>query len=333
MKYVTRASLVAMLLAATTGTCFAQQQIFINGRQPRTKPVRKQLETQIQTAIGDISRACKLSDAQVRKLEVAGKGAVASALEKHKQEQKKMQQRMRGMGLPVPPGAVEAEADADAEEEDDDDEEEDEAEDEFTEIAVAGAAINLAVFGGLTTQPTVTEEPRWKKALSTVLTKDQQAQYKTAVAKRDAYRQKMAVGSFIAKVDQKLLLSPEQREKLEQAVDAKYGKQLAAQFARQFGNHNVGFLAGTVVRRLGGGQSRQAVPHKELGEFLSDSQIDEWKSRFEQELLNLPPVGRPGGLGGLGGILPQAGAIRFNVRQAAPVVIEAGQEDPPQEDR
>ena len=54
-------------------------QVFFGGRPNRgdaTATQKKAFERELATKIGDMKRACKLSDTQVRKLELAAKGAV-----------------------------------------------------------------------------------------------------------------------------------------------------------------------------------------------------------------------------------------------------------------
>lgn len=304
--------LVASLAVACADHANAQQVFFDNGAGApfaspnQTAAQKKAFERELAFLIGDMERTCKLSETQVKKLQLASKGAVASAMEKFEKQQKQMRARFRQAGMNLPPGAED--------EEDDKDDADDELEKEERPEAVAGPAFAMNMINLVGGSPSnngggVAKEVRWVKAVEKVVTKEQREQYDAAVKARAAFARKSAVAAFIAKVDLKLLLSPDQRTKLTALVDEEFGKEMAKRVGQSTGG----------MFFFGGQQGRATAPiaHEELKPLLSEAQFAEWKQTFEKELNQLKP--QRGFGGGFGNVI---------IRGAAPAVqeirIEAG---------
>lgn len=290
--------LVILGVLAATPISAASGQVFFGdapaGRVDQTARFKKSLERQIAFLIEDMTRTCNLSETQVRALQVGGKGAIASAIEKFEKRQKAMQQAMPQLRFGAPGGAAQEETGDEGEEaegeetevEEDKDAEPEELLLEDVQVAVAGNLINLGGFPNGGPQGSVTNEPRWINAIKTIVSKEQKEKYDDAVKKRQAFIRKTAVAAFVAKVDQKLLLSPDQRKKLTDLVDEEFGGKLV----RTVGQRNGGFA-------WFGGNARATAPidRKELGSFLSKPQLEEWKETFENELNQLNGAGMVGG--------------------------------------
>ena len=290
-RHMNKLSQLLILSLAGLAAAPASGQIFINGRPAggdTTAARKKAFERELATKIGDMKRACELSDAQVKKLQLAAKGAVASSMTKFKAQQKKMRERMRGMRVGGPGVLIEEAEDDDDEdaaegEEADADEDEELVEGNF---AVAVNAVNM-IGGGRSSQISVATEPRWTMAISSVLTSEQKAAYEKAVKEREAFVRKTAVASFVARVDLKLLLSAEQRQKLTAVIDRNFGKQLGQKVAQQNQRQGMFFFTETTTRFNG----KPPISHDELKPLLSEAQLGEWKSSFEAELDRLRRTG------------------------------------------
>ena len=298
--------LIASLAVGCAHSAAAQQVFFGDGARPADQNAaqKKAFERELSFLIGDMQRTCKLSEAQVKKLQIASKGAVASAMEKFEKQQKQVRQRMRQAGVNLPGLNIDEEDEAD-DEEDEADDEEDEADDgaeeseddEGQDEAIQGAlpqavAVNIAnmlgVPGNNVSGGSVTKEPRWVKSVEKVVTKEQRETYVAKVKERAAFARKAAVAAFIARVDVKLLLSPDQRQKLTALVDDDFGKLMGERISQRSGQR---------IFFMGGGERQTApIAHEELKPLFSEAQFAEWKQTFENELNQLKP--QRGGFGG-----------------------------------
>jgi hypothetical protein len=319
MKHKLR--LVLVLLTACCGSVFGQQVFFSNGAAPRNsgKSQKAAFERQLSVLIGDMKRTCELSEVQVRKLKLAAKGAVASAMEKFEKRQRRQRQALARAGVNLP-RLLEPEEEEEAPEDEDEEQEADgpnlaiEMQNGVAEIVIAAPnAINLVagqpVRSG-SSSSAITNEPRWKVAVKNVVSAEQRQKYATVVNQRKAYARKANVSSFIAKVDHVLLLSTEQRSKLTTLVDDEFG----AKFAAQVTSRNSFWTAF--------GSPAKATPplsHEELKSFLDDAQFTEWKQRFEQELNQLKQRNAAVGLNGFAPVAAPAAvpAIRIEPNRNA----------------
>ena len=115
--------LIASLAVGCAHSAAAQQVFFSDGARPADQNAaqKKAFERELSFLIGDMQRTCKLSEAQVKKLQIASKGAVASAMEKFEKQQKQVRQRMRQAGVNLPGLNIDDEDEADDEEDEADD--------------------------------------------------------------------------------------------------------------------------------------------------------------------------------------------------------------------
>lgn len=284
-----------VLFAATATTAWGQQFVIQNGQNQRIEEAFKQgLERQVAFVIDDIDRTCELTDQQKAKLRLAAKGAVAASMDKYKARMRQLADRMQGRAVGFGNIAFEAPAaeavadEAQADEGEGDEEAGEEGDEQVEEVvpdppAVAqvqvARAIELVAGGGFGVQSSVLEEPRWKKAVQSVLTDDQRTQYAVAVARREAFLRRSAVSAFVGRVDQKLLLSDEQRGQLTLLIDTQFGKQLTDQSRRQNGANQFIFWRGGP-----NGLPGPPIEHAQLKSVLSDLQFTEWKRSFEGQL-------------------------------------------------
>ena len=308
---------VVAIMFATAMPAFGQ--VFIGGRgnpANATATQKKRFERELATKIGDMKRACKLSEVQVKKLQLAAKGAVVSGMEKFKAQQKKMRNQMRAIGLNAPGVQIE-EVEEDDVDEDAAAADEDAADAELAvagDFAVAFNALNVPAGGR---RILAANEARWKKAVASVLTSEQKAAYDKALKQREAFVRKAAVNSFVARADLKLLLSPEQRTKLAVIVDEKFGKQLAS----QVNGPNQAFF---FVTRAGA-NGKPPISHEQLKPVLSEAQLGEWKTSFEPELARMLPMAVNGAGAGFQNII--INAIEAPVFPAPAIRIEGGAGD------
>lgn len=228
-------------------------------------------ENRIQSRIADIDRACDLTEMQEKKLAIASKGAINAFLEK---EKKSIEQQAKAMGI-----------DLDFDELDTEEPEEDEEDNDNN--AAGGAAMMVRAFalgGPFGNGNTNVENSKiWKTAIKKVLSEDQSKKWDEWQEQRDAYQRRVAVEQFVAKVDRKLLLSPEQREELAKYVDEKHGKKLHEQATS--GNQNGLGMNVVINGRFGGPNAADNEEADEmLKEILTESQLQEWQESFEREL-------------------------------------------------
>ena len=163
----------------------------------------------------------------------------------------------------------------------------------------------MPFFGGMGAgNPNDVEKNKvWKSAIKKVLTEEQAAKWNAWVKDREAFLQRVAVNGFIAKVDRKLLLSPEQREKLTAHVDSKHGKKLAKQAADQDANQfgmNV-FFAGAMAAQFGGNEDNEKEEDP-VQSILNESQYEQWKEAFVPQLDQL--AGANGAFGAMNILAP-----------------------------
>lgn len=214
------------------------------------KAHEKRIQRRLRIRIEQLRRTCELSPAQVRRLELAAKGAVRHALTEFEDQVVTWQREMMG-------GEAIADADVAVEE----------AETAAGTVlnAVAGTALDLLGFGeaaapvprkkvpagqdpevfafteeigemygpfemlaGSGGSTKVEEQKLWQAAIKSTLSTKQLAKYETQNANRRKFRRRTAVAGLVAGIDEHLLMSDEQREKMTRLVDRELGKFLAA---------------------------------------------------------------------------------------------------------
>ncbi len=269
--------------------------------QDSLKQQKVAFENRIVSRIADIDRACELSDSQKKKLSIASKGAVKASMTEAK---KNIAQQAQNMGFEFDP----------------DEAPEEEKEDE--DIPQAGMMELGFIVGEMMGSQTVQVDKNkvWTSAVKKVLTEEQTNKWNEWSEQRAVYQRRVAVKNFIAKVDRKLLLAPEQRDELIKYVDESYGKELYEQSQTDSPYGMDMFFDG------GMGMQGGAAPDdadEALKKILSESQLTEWMNSFEGQLSNLGNGGG-GAFGAFNMIGGPAGGI---VVDAVEAVEEEGDDD------
>ena len=282
--------LLNLIAFSCTANAFSQDVVIgARGQAPRVALQEQAFEREMAVLIDDMQRVCDLSEQQVRKLNLAAKGAVRMAMASYK---KKMQQ-LQGMlpeelnlALPVP----EVEADGDGENEVADEQEKVGIGIAVEEVDLGFEAIAMALGGPGGGQPvSPMKQPLWEATVSKVLTKEQREKYAARVKARKVFARRASVAKFVARVDARLLLSDEQRDKLIQIVDAEVGDLLIKD--DPFGN----------VVFMPAGETPPVIAEEQLKALLSEPQFSVWKRSFAGELSTrkmmqgIPLPGQAGG--------------------------------------
>ncbi len=274
----------------------AAQNVFIaeNGRILRAGDQDKsRLERRLALLIDDMQRSCNLSEAQTRKLRVAAKGAIAASMERQRARDAAMRGAMqRGIGglavvAPQPPAFVPAQAAKqaadDATKEDvpaeqkaaNEDAQENADADEGWEVVAGNLDRPVPFHAGNTSVTNVVQEPRWVKAVDSVLTEDQRKVYRETQARRREERRRAAIDALMARADTALLLSPEQKTSLRSLLAELFGDRFAEMGPNQ--GRGVIVFGGMVP-------PKPVIDPALLKGFLSEPQIAEWQAVFEPEL-------------------------------------------------
>lgn len=231
-------------------------------------------ENRIASRISDLNRACELSEQQVKKLEVASKGAIKANM---KVATEKLVAFSKQIGFEFDPNAEPKEED------------EEEADEDNLPVRQMAFAMPFMGNNGAGNPDEVEENKVWKSAIKKVLTPEQSEKWTAWVKDRKAFQRQVAVHEFIAKADRKLLLSPEQRESLAEHVDSEYGKKLAEAAAQRDANQfgaNV-FIGGMINQAMGRGDNGTEETEDPVKAILSESQFRQWNQSFAPTLEQL----------------------------------------------
>jgi hypothetical protein len=120
------------------------------------------------------------------------------------------------------------------------------------------------------------------------LTPEQAEKLNAWKSQRQAFRQKTAVGQFVAQVDAELLLSGEQREKLMSWVNDHHGPALVKRLTPQRQPFNRVFIGGGIQVQNNG----KPKVDPEIAEILSETQTTTGLTRFQGQL-KTPNAGVP----------------------------------------
>ncbi len=247
-------------------------------------------ENRLATVVDEIHRVCDLDDSQLKKLRFAAKGAVSKYIAKIEKQQNDMYRRQFGEAW------------------DRDDEEDNKKADDENAALNRQVMVERVFATSIYSSYPVENEKIWKDNFAKVLTSEQTAKYKAAMAERQKFQRSAAVHSFIARIDKQLLLTTQQRDTITKLIDEKFGDKIALQGNRM----------GFVVNRRGGWENNDPpIKHELLG--LSKNQLVVWKSTVEPQLRNLRNIvirGANLGGGGMGGVL----AAPINILPARPPI-------------
>ena len=205
-------------------------------------------ESRIANRVAEINRVANLDDAQLRKLQIAAKGAVQSYMEKQDEE---IVARAKQLGFEFDPAA----------------------EPEENEGNQVRATVS---YGTRTNLRSVENEKIWQTSLENVLSAEQNETYKNLLQERVTSRENLALDLFISRADMILLLSPEQRQQLRDVIGPRYGDQLTQKLDRQFTS------VGLNTPRFKSG--KEEVDTAMVDNILSEAQIEQWKRSFGSEV-------------------------------------------------
>lgn len=211
--------------------------------------------------LADIDRACDLSDAQLKKLTIASKGAVKSYMTV---ATKKVVSSTKQVGFefdPDNPPNVD--------------------EDEEDKVGfVQGRGFVMLDLSRDTENNDAEDQSIWTSTIKKTLSEQQSEKLKSWVDQRKSFVRKCAVDAFIAKVDLKLLLSTDQREKLTVWVDMNYGRHLATRLETPpIQDRGIVVLGqGQIVNEL------DANIPREVALILSESQQNQWIRSVQPDL-------------------------------------------------
>ena len=213
-------------------------------------------------AIEDIDRACKLSDTQRKKLQIAGKGASERTVVAWRRAMKQM---MRGFA-DFEGAAEELNAQ--------DDPKEVENVGDLVEVVEglddAEAVLSpMAAGGGAIMRPqSVTHQSIWRVAVKKTLTTEQYAAYNAEKQRRDKLARNQAISTVIVMLDEQLLLSEQQRKQMRTVVDETLGEDLQKIAAK--GGWDPAFESLRMIVPM-------TLSPKSLESILNKAQMDRWK--------------------------------------------------------
>ena len=228
-----------------------------------------ELETQMRIEIDAIQRVTGISDAAVKKLEVASKAAIKTVTKKQQEQAAKFNPQA---AFPQPAPAAGGLSDEDAEQKN---------ENKNADVIPPAFQISFA------STDEVKKEEIWQKTLSNVLSDDQKQAYKKLESDRVVRTRLRAVQNYVDQMDSYLLLSDNQREAVTKIVDQKLGEGLAKQQA-----FNRAGPGGAVIVIAGVAGNNNIKPD-DLREVLSAVQLAELK-RQQEQMMGGPIPGLPG---------------------------------------
>lgn len=212
--------------------------------------------------IDELDRVCSLSDVQRRKLQLASKGAIVTAMEEWKVTARMIQDRLGGRAVLAAPVARPAGNRAGVDEKKD---ENDDGEDEEPALRIDSRLLSIMNASGYLPEPQ--QQSRWVKAVSSVLSDDQKTKVRAAESARLAYRRRFGVATYVDQLDYVLRFSPEQREQATKIVDSVMGRFLEGEIAP---GRNV-YVYGDVPE----------IRTKHLRPILSEAQAAAWKRHVD----------------------------------------------------
>lgn len=266
-------SLSSICLAVSMSTAQVQafQQIAVNQIQfPFGAAIDEaELEAAMRVEIDAIQRLTSISDSAVKKLEVAAKAAIKSAVKKAPQPQ----------ALPFAPQPFETNKENTLSDED--------AERKLKSKDAPPA--NFPALPAAITTEKIKAEEIWSKTLGNILNSQQLSEYQTFLEQRRVRERESAVQEHLDQLDSQLILTSPQREKLVKLIDTELGDSLMKQRAQQGAFGGVG---GNLVVMIAGNHNKQ-LKQDDLKPILTPTQLAEW-NRLQNKLAQGPLAGIPG---------------------------------------
>ncbi len=217
--------------------------------------------------LAEINSVCKLSVDQRTKLTVASKGAMVSNVE---QDLAALVKASKSFGFefdPDNPPEVPEEEDGE------------ELDNEFVQVRRGMQVFDFSTFSG-----EIDSQKTWISAVEKTLTPQQLEDWATWQKRRLEQNRKAAVEVFVAKIDLKLLLSPDQRSQMTRWIDQEFGTQLVKQL--QVSTRRNNYIRLTEIMPSDSELAGKSVP-PELEVFLTVPQQRIWNEEFQEELRQL----------------------------------------------
>lgn len=198
----------------------------------------KNMQRRLAIRIGELQGVCNLTEQQVKRLQLAAKGAVRYELKGFKARFEAAQRQMMGGFVEgelaeIEPGAVPALAEptaspaktpkADVREKTDTDSKKPKQDKEVAAL-LREVGTMYGPLGSMSTSSDIEKQKFWLNALRKTLTEEQQTKHQQHLASRTAYRRRATVSHVVSGLDERLLLSEAQRKKLSEVIDTELGK-------------------------------------------------------------------------------------------------------------
>jgi len=246
--------------------------------------------------IEEMHRVCGLSEQQMKRLQVAAKGAVDRSMDKYRDQFKQLQDQFGGAAWGIELEGNLDEPDAENEVVDDKPAEERaveaakagievEAVADENDVLAAAAAGPVALghiafvdaggfadpfavdpFGGGAEANAPAREALWKKTVEKTLNPEQRRAYEKAQLERSQFYRDATMQQLIARIDRQLLLSDQQRLQLRKLIDETAGRQ-----AERRAVQGVEFAEMHMMNQL------FRIPKAKLRQFLSPAQMAQWQ--------------------------------------------------------
>ena len=242
------------------------------------------MEFRLNSRIRDLESICELNGEQARKLRVAAKGAVGEVMETESEKlMKTLRQYQQQAGFDVEKLDREREAKANGSEKNGSEEEvgdEDDEDDDDDQVIRNFAFVLMAPLAN-----SIESSSLWEKSLEKVLTEEQTKAYEDAQSERDEFYKRAAVDRFVAGVEMKLFLTPDQRESVTEVVLKEFGDKLVDQLKFEELNRNRGL-------QVRNGLAPDPEYEDLVRDILTEEQLNEWNRSIEPLLLNLKRIRR-----------------------------------------
>lgn len=243
------------------------------------KQQEQRLKMRLSLRIRELKQTCNLSKAQVRRLELASKGAVSKYLEGFEGKLKKMRQQMMGDFVGAEIGLVEAVAEVgksllgklSAKEK---------KNAEAAEVEAFRRELK-AMFGGpfgAALSDDLEKQKFWRSAVEKTLTDEQRQRYEKHKAARKTYRRKSMVSQVVMQLDSRMLLTETERTKLQTAVDRELGRFLEVVEPGEQTSYVVGYMS-----MLNSTRSAFTKLKSRCRDFLGEDQLKHISRNPEEE--------------------------------------------------
>lgn len=218
----------------------------------------------IDIRIAEMKQVVDLSEQQLQKLTVAGKTAVKSYM---KDIKTKIRERSKNEPIKF--------------DSNDKPETKDSAKEVDPAILISSETM-WRIFSIMGSPNLVENEPVWKSSVKNVLTEPQANKLQQRIEQRNADRQSAAVRHFIARLDEALRLSPDQKAQLFVVLKENYGQLLADEVGNQSSKLALDRNAMAAAKAING-----HVPGFDMSlveEILTESQAMSWQRHLGIEL-------------------------------------------------